>query len=137
MGTLPHENRHSSPSHILANFAVARLPISATAEILLGDRFGRPFVKRSALYYHVCLSETLVYCGQTVEWIKMKLGLEVGLGLSHIVLDGNPAPSKRGGGTVYNSVQLFGPCVLWPNGWMNQDATSYGGRPRPRPHCVR
>jgi len=27
--------------------------------------------------------------------------------------------------------------VLWPNGWMDQDATWYGGRPRPRPHCVR
>jgi len=23
---------------------------------------------------------TLVYCGQTVGWIKMKLGMEVGLG---------------------------------------------------------
>ena len=27
--------------------------------------------------------------------------------------------------------------VLWPNGWMNQDATWYGGRPRRRRHCVR
>jgi len=27
--------------------------------------------------------------------------------------------------------------VLWPNSWMNQDATWYGGRPRPRRHCVR
>ena len=27
--------------------------------------------------------------------------------------------------------------VLWPNGWMDQDATWYGGRPRPRRHCVR
>jgi len=27
--------------------------------------------------------------------------------------------------------------VLWPNGWMDQHATSYGGRTRPRPHCVR
>jgi len=26
--------------------------------------------------------------------------------------------------------------VLWPNAWMDQDATSYGDRPRPRPHCV-
>ena len=26
-----------------------------------------------------CLSGTLVYCGQTVEWIKMPLGMEVGL----------------------------------------------------------
>ena len=27
--------------------------------------------------------------------------------------------------------------VLWPNGWIDQDATWYGGRPRHRPHCVR
>jgi len=29
-----------------------------------------------------CLSVTLVYCGQTVGWIKMKLGVQVGLGLA-------------------------------------------------------
>jgi len=33
-----------------------------------------------------------VYCGQTVRWIKMALGIEVGLGPGHIVLDGDPAP---------------------------------------------
>jgi len=27
--------------------------------------------------------------------------------------------------------------VLWPNGWMDQDKTWHGSRPRPRPHCVR
>jgi len=27
--------------------------------------------------------------------------------------------------------------VLWPNGWMDQDATWYGDRPRPRRHCIR
>ena len=27
--------------------------------------------------------------------------------------------------------------VLWPNGWTDQDATWYGGRPRPKRHCVR
>jgi len=27
--------------------------------------------------------------------------------------------------------------VLWPNGWRDQDETWHGGRPRPRPHCVR
>ena len=27
--------------------------------------------------------------------------------------------------------------ALWPNGWMAQDATSYGGRPWPRRHCAR
>ena len=41
----------------------------------------------SVLY--VCLSVTLVYCGQTVGWIKMKLGVVVGLGPGHIVLDGD------------------------------------------------
>jgi len=40
----------------------------------------------------VCLSLTLVYCGQTVGWIKMKLGMQVGGGAGHIVLDENPAP---------------------------------------------
>ena len=27
--------------------------------------------------------------------------------------------------------------VLWPNGLMDQDETWHGGRPQPRPHCVR
>jgi len=62
--------------------------------------FGRPFIKRFDLCYRtvvlsVCpsvLSVTLVYCGQTVGWIKVKLGMQVGLGLGHIVLDGDPAP---------------------------------------------
>jgi len=33
-----------------------------------------------------CLSVTLVYCGQTVGWIRMPLGTEVGLGPGDIVL---------------------------------------------------
>ena len=32
------------------------------------------------------LSVTLVYCGQTVGWINMKLGTQVGFGPGHIVL---------------------------------------------------
>jgi len=36
----------------------------------------------------------LVYCGQTVGWIKMKLGMAVDLGPGHIVLDGDPAHPK-------------------------------------------
>jgi len=30
-----------------------------------------------------------------------------------------------------------GPCLLWPYGWLDQVATCYEGRPRPRRHCVR
>ena len=33
-----------------------------------------------------------VYCSQTAAWIKMPLGMEVGLGPGHIVLDGDLAP---------------------------------------------
>jgi len=32
---------------------------------------------------------------------------------------------------------IFGPSSLWPNGWMHQDTTWYGGRPQPRRLCVR
>jgi len=34
----------------------------------------------------------MVYCGQTVGRIKMKLGMQVVRGPGHIVLDGDPAP---------------------------------------------
>jgi len=37
-----------------------------------------------------------VYYGQMAGWIKMLLGTEVGLRQGHIVLDWDPAPSKRG-----------------------------------------
>jgi len=49
------------------------------------------------------------------------------------MLDGNPAPSPKRG----HSSPHFSGIPLWPNGWMDQDATWYGGRPRPRPHSVR
>jgi len=43
----------------------------------------------------VCLSVTLVYCGETVGRIKVKLGTEVGLGPGHIVLDGDLASTRQ------------------------------------------
>jgi len=36
-----------------------------------------------------------VYCGQTAGWIKMPLGMEVGLGPGHIVLDLDPTPPTK------------------------------------------
>jgi len=42
-----------------------------------------------------CLSVTLVYCGQTVGWMKMKLSVEVGFGPGHIALNGDSAPIKN------------------------------------------
>jgi len=133
--------------------------------------FERPFVKRFVPCYGTvvvsvlsCLSVTMVYCGQTVGWIKMKLNIEVGLSPGHIVLDGDaarplkgtaphfsahiycgqsagwikmplgtkvglgpgdivvdgdPAPTNRKRGKAPN----FGPYLLWPNGWIDQDTT--------------
>jgi len=56
-----------------------------------------------------CLSVTLVYCGQTVGRIKMKLGMQVGLGPGHIVLGGDPAPPPLKGHSV---PLIFGPYLL-------------------------
>jgi len=101
-----------------------------------------PFVKRFTLcyrtynvfsgtldptHYHYCyrtvvLSVTLVHCGQTVGWIKMKLdmevdlahtycdqiagwiplGMKVGLGPGDFVLDADPAPLFKKGAQPLN-----------------------------------
>ena len=74
---------------------------------------------------HVC-------CGQTAGWIKMPLGTKVGLGPRHIVFDGDPASLQKG-----QTPTILGRCLLWPNGWMDEDAIWYGGKPQPRPYCVR
>jgi len=72
---------------------------------------------------HIC-------CGQMAGWIKRPLGREVGLGPGNIVFDADPALSQGA------EPPIFGPYLLWPNGWMDQDATWFEGRPRPRPYCV-
>jgi len=70
-----------------------------------------------------------VYCGQTAGWIKMTLGMKVGLGPGHIVLHGDPAPLPK---IKKGRPPIFGQFLLWPNGWMDQDATWHGGKPRHR-----
>ena len=49
----------------------------------------------------------------------MPLGMEVGLGPSDFVLDGDPAPHPKRG----QSRLQFSAHVLWPSGYMDQDAT--------------
>ena len=63
----------------------------------------------------------------------MPLGMEVGLSPGDFVLDGDAAPTPKGA----EPHPIFGPRLLWQNGCMDQDATWYGGRPRPTRHCVR
>ena len=75
-----------------------------------------------------------MHCGQTVGRIKTKLGMQVSLGNGHTVLDGDHAPlPKRGRSPPPN----FGPCLLRPNGWMDEAGTWHGGRPQHRRLCVR
>ena len=38
-----------------------------------------------------------VYCGQTAGWMKLVLGMEVGLSPYDFVLDGDPAPCHKRG----------------------------------------
>jgi len=75
-----------------------------------------------------------VRCGQTAGWTKMPLGMEVGLNPGDFALDGTQPPPEKGGGAPS---PIFGSFLLWPNGWMNQDATRYGCRPPPRGLCVK
>jgi len=88
------------------------------------DFIGRPFVKRFALCYLtvVCpvLSLTLAYCGQTVGRIKMKLGMQLGLGHGHNVLDGDPGPPALKG---HSPPPISGSYLLCPNRSMDQDVT--------------
>jgi len=59
----------------------------------------RPMLSVRCLSCLSVLSVTLLYCGQTVGRIKMKLGMQVGLGPGHIVLDGDPADAPPKGHT--------------------------------------
>ena len=78
-----------------------------------------------------------VYCGQTSGWIKMVLGMEVCRPEPRrlcVRWGPSPSPQKGGGAPVPH---FFGPCLLWPNGRMDQDGTWHGGRPQPRRLCIR
>ena len=100
----------------------------------VGD-FGQPFVKWFALccltiVYPVCLSVCL-YCGHMVECMKMPLGMEVGFGPGHIVLDGDPASPQNGHSPTQCSVHV---CCGQMAGWIKMPL---GTMPWPRRHCVK
>jgi len=91
--------------------------------------FGRPFVKRFALRYQTvvcpvclsvlsgvsCQSVMLVYYCQTVGWLKMKLGMQVGLGPGHTVLDGDTASLPQSGKARQFSAHI---CCGQMAGWI-------------------
>ena len=54
--------------------------------------------------------------GQTAGRTKMPLGVEVGLGPGDFCVRSG-TPEKR----AHQPHPIFGPCLLWPNGWMDED----------------
>jgi len=86
----------------------------------------------------------LVYCGQMVGWIKMPLHMEVGLSPCDIVLDGDPAPPKKGTAAPHFLAHVY--CGQTP-GWIKMPLSTevglgpgdivldrYPARPR-KGHC--
>jgi len=61
----------------------------------------------------VCLFATLMYCGQTVGWIKMRLSRQVGLGPGHIVLHGDPSPPPKGHSPQFSGHVSCGQTAGW------------------------
>jgi len=85
-------------------------------------RGGRPRPRRHCFRWgprspqkgHSCPNFWLyVYCGQTGGWISMPLGMDRPQPRPHCVR-WRPTPPKGA------QPPIFGPCLLWPNGWMDQ-----------------
>jgi len=122
MGTQLHFQKGAQPPqfsvHVYCSQTAGWIKMALGMEVGLGPGYIAPDGDPAPILAYVC-------SGQMAGWIKIPLGTEVGLGPGHIVLDGDPAPP------------LFGPCLLWPNGWTDQDVTWYEGRPWAGQHCVK
>ena len=91
--------------------------------MLLQFLYRRPFVKRFALCCQTvvlsfltcpgCLSVTLVYCSQTVGWINMKLGMQVGLGHGHTARWGTSSPPQKGHSSQFSACICCGQMAAW------------------------
>ena len=93
-----------------------------------------PMLLDHCLSCPVCLSVTLVHCGQMVGWIKMALGSwyagrpqprphRVRWRPSSHAERGTVAPLSKFKGTGFAYVCIIcGPCLLSPNGLIHQDA---------------
>jgi len=82
---LPCAHRSPNPKRHLDRFSCVWATVCKTV---------RPMLSVRCVSCLSVLSVTLVYYDQTVGWIKMSLGTEVGLGTGHIVLDGTLFPKQ-------------------------------------------
>jgi len=89
------------PLHLISHSVVSFSSLICGSSIFWATvcKTVRPILSDRCLSYAVLsvLSVTLVYSGQTVEWIKIKLVMGVGLGSGDNVLDGDPSPPPQTG----------------------------------------
>jgi len=62
--------------------------------------------------------------------------MDVGVGSAQATLCsmGTKLPPEK---IAHSPHPIFGPCLLWPNSWMDEHATWCGSRRRHRPYCIR
>jgi len=101
-----------------ADCTPGREPRSVAASLSLYSFFGRPFVKRSALCALCYRTVVCLSCNVGVLWPNSRMGPSF--------------PTESG-----TAAPLIGPCLLWPNGWMDQGTAWYGGMTQLRRYCVR
>ena len=82
--------------------------------VLDGDRPSSPPLKEHSPKFLVYVS--VVAKRLDPGCTKMPLGMEVGLGPGDFVLDRDPT-------TPPQKAHIFGRCLLWPNGWTDQDGS--------------
>jgi len=122
---------HGSPKRAQPRFSAhmycgqtalsVRIPLGTEVGLSLGDIVLNGDPAPAPLKGHSPQLSSNVCCGQTAGWTKMPLGMELCLGPGDFVFDGEPAqPRKKG-----TAPPIFGQCLLWPNGWMDEDATWY------------
>jgi len=115
IGKKSHKNGHnfSCMRHSNAEFGFWAT-VSKTVRPMLSDRCT---VCLSACPLLSCLSQsvTFVYCGQTVERIKMKLGMQVGRSRPwpHCVRWGSSYPSPKGHSPQFSAHICRGQMAAW------------------------
>jgi len=116
------QKRHSPQfsTHVYCNRPAVciMIPLGTKVGLSLGDVVLDGYPAISPLKGHSPHFSANVRCGQTAGWTKMPLGMVVS---SDFVFDGDPAPLRK----RMQHHPVFGPCLLWPNGWTDQDATWY------------
>jgi len=103
--------------------------------------FGRTFANRFAVCYRTIVMCVCVSCNVGVLWPNSWMDQDAAChgGRSqprpHCVRWGPSSPQKEGSSPHFHGLRMGSPCPSWPNGWMYQDATWYGGRPQPMGRC--